>query len=469
LFTKASVWVRVILLSILLGGGMGILSKPALAQDSRFREDGSQRRAVEGTRSGSSGNSSASGPALTGADFERYGTAGRLGVGTLYTVPLNILVSPLCLFMDMLEPGRGFPRMKSTFKVFGAYGEAWGTLLGPAATGVWIGGKFVVFDAPVAAGGWAGPRLWTGASHVFYVWPVAAGAWVGSGFRSRNNTLESAYASLEKGDNLEASRLFREELRRDRADAAARSGLAKATNARLHMAEAENPQVPGTSPPAFLSSSGAGAGFVGAGASGRPGAAGSAAAAAGTEAFTHVPRQVPSGGYRALQVGSDTSPGRQLKSAVFTSSAAANSTTIEEAKDKARMTFEGGGVYKGDLNPIVKVGRAGPPVEYRVPDKMSSEPSVAKLNEFKAKERAAVAAAAAAQARYEEAKRSNPDPKQLEVLLVEARIAQDKGQNLGNMVLVQVEAVKKVAFEKFAIGAEDAPAPTEPPTKEGGK
>jgi hypothetical protein len=474
--------------------------------------------------SGSSG-SSGSGSGFTVQGFENGSTAYRLIFGTVL-VPYVIVFSPFFVLMDVMSPGADFTRTENVGRVFAAYGKAWWQVLSPVGYGAWVGGKFVLYDAPVAAGGWAGPPLWTGVKSVFYVGPAAAVAWIGNGFHSRNPNLESAYDSLDKGDNLEAARRFREELAIDRANAAARRGLGKATNGIRDTAEQKGTPPAPNAPPAVMSSSGVGAGLgvpasnAGAGLTGgtgpgaaaggsrpadpgagpasvaNPAARGTApagtsdpggtdgtpagqpgapagpagAAAAGTSnRFPPGPGSPTVAGYPSVHAGQVPSAMSQLLDTAG-NSLKANAAGSMMMKPIAGTTFDAYGTRNEGSSTFVKAGRSGPPEDIRIPDRLKGDPDVLRLNAYREKEQQARAAAMAAQAKYEEEKRRNPGSNQLTVLLVQAREAEDRTNACINMEKVLTGEVKrKITFEKIDTGPGDKPATGVPPPPVEGK
>ncbi len=109
--------------------------------------------------------------------FENSSTADRLVSGTVFFVPFALFMSPVILLLDCVgklsgDENSNFDGMKSVGRVLGAYGEAWGNLLAPVGQGIWVGGKFVVYDVPVALG----TGIWNGGKWVV----TGAAAAVGS-------------------------------------------------------------------------------------------------------------------------------------------------------------------------------------------------------------------------------------------------------------------------------------------------
>ncbi len=114
----------------------------------------------------SSGGSSVGYSSNPNFNFEDLSTSERLITGTIWWVPIATVCSPLVLVFDVLDlPSEKppFHGTKGLGRMYYAYGDAWWHVIKPVGKGTWIGGKFVIYDVPVAIG----TGIWKGSCWVF--------------------------------------------------------------------------------------------------------------------------------------------------------------------------------------------------------------------------------------------------------------------------------------------------------------
>jgi hypothetical protein len=166
----------------------------------------------------------------------------------------------------------------------------------------------------------------------------------------------------------------------------------------------------------------------------------------------------------ALKTGTDTSANHQLNAIA---KSLQTGDTSEAQSANAQLGLDKITTNKGAVDASGIQTPPSEPEEIQIPASMINDKDLAadmlKLTIYKQQAKQSRTAAAAAQAKFDAEKKTNPQSAKLPVLMEQAREAQDKAGNLDNMVKVQTKEIKrKISFAKINTDGDGGSAPQVP-------